>query len=214
MNRALLLLFTFISISTFAQKTTTDSITDNGKRLIQLLEDSQVEVLWQKGYRINWETGESIGPSKKSTSTHCSAFAAAFAKKEGIYLLRPPEHKTHLLANAQFEWLQTKDAANNGWVELKTVLEAQNEANNGNLVIAAYKNEDDSKPGHIAIIRPALKTVKQIETEGPQITQAGSTNYSSVSLKVGFRQHPKAWPNGVRFYMNQIKRNELKNKER
>jgi len=209
MNRLILILFTFLTISSFAQETSTDSITENGKRLINLLENSHIEELWQKGYRINWETGASICPSKKSTSTHCSAFAASFAKKVGIYLLCPPQHETHLLANAQYDWLQTKEAAKEGWVQLKKAVEAQNHANKGELVVAVYKNEDETKPGHIAIIRPSIKSNKQLEEEGPQITQAGAINYYSISLKVGFKHHLKACPNGVRYYKNKIKWDEL-----
>ena len=114
-------------------------------------------------------------------------------------------HKTLLLANAQYDWLQTNNATKEGWVQLKTALEAQKHANEGDLVIVVFKNEDTSKPGHIAIIRPAIKTIEQIEREGPQVTQAGGTNHYSVSLRVGFKNHPKAWPNGVKFYMNKIK---------
>ena len=74
------------------------------------------------------------------TSTHCSAFAPALAQLLGIYLLHPPEHSDVDLANAQQDWLFTNTA---GWVYIADVttnavmIDAQNLANQGNLVVAA-----------------------------------------------------------------------------
>jgi len=198
------LLFTFITITSYAQEATTDSITANGRKLLQLLDSSRVEELWQKGYRVNWETGEQETASSNPASTHCSAFAAAFSKKVGIYLLRPPEHKQALLANAQFDWLQTYNATTEGWVKVNSGLEAQNLANKGYLVVTVFKNADEHKPGHIAVIRPAIKTLKKLNREGPQTTQSGATNAYSIALIDGFSHHPGAWPDGVIFYEHPI----------
>ena len=163
------LLFIFISITSFAQDATTDSITENGRKLLKLLDATKVEELWQKGYRVDWETGENIAVSNKSSTTHCSAFAASFSKQMGIYILRPPEHGQILLANAQFDWLQTYSATKEGWVRVNTGLEAQNFANKGYLVVTAFKNPDEHKPGHIAIIRPAIKTLKKAHKQLNQV---------------------------------------------
>ena len=41
--------------------------------------------------------------------------------------------------------------------------------------------------------------------EGPQITQAGGTNYISTKLKRGFVGHPAAWTRAeVRYYAHAI----------
>ena len=72
-------------------------------------------------------------------------------------------------------------------------------------MVATYKNHHDDKPGHIAVLRPSDKEVASIREEGPQITQAGGTNYRSVALKVGFAGHPAAWNRQeVRFYAHAV----------
>ncbi|MFP5040565.1 hypothetical protein [Parasediminibacterium sp. JCM 36343] len=194
----------FIALSSFAQQKQTDSITADGQKLIQFLDGTNVESLWARGWHVNWETGVSTTPSRNSHSTHCSAFAASVAKQMGFYLLRPPEHGQNLLANAQFDWLQTDEAAKNGWEKVATGWDAQSLANHGYLVLVVYKNNDEARPGHIAVVRPAVKTEMKITEEGTQVTQAGGHNYYSISLKTGFGNHPDAWPNGVVFYKHSV----------
>jgi hypothetical protein len=41
-------------------------------------------------------------------------------------------------------------------------------------------------------VRPSEKDAKAIQDEGPQVTQAGGTNYRSVALREGFAGHPLA----------------------
>jgi hypothetical protein len=204
MKHLALLLFTFISFASYSQKATTDTITKDGQKLLQLLDASKVEDLWPAGYRVNWETGEPIAVSTSTHSTHCSAFSAAFAKRVGIYLLHPPEHGQSLLANAQYDWLQSDAAAKEGWQKVDNGLEAQNLANKGYLVITAIKNPDETKPGHVAVIRPTVKSLDLLAAEGPQVTQSGKVNHYSVSLIKGFANHPGAWPNGVIFYKHSV----------
>ena len=204
MKKIALLLFTFISLVSYAQEATTDSINADGRKLLQLLDGTKVEDLWPAGYQVNWETGEPIKVSKSTHSTHCSAFAASFSKKVGVYLLHPPEHGQNLLANAQFDWLQTDDAAKDGWQRVATGLEAQNLANKGYLVVTAIKNPDVTRPGHVAVLRPAVKSLDLLQDEGPQVTQSGRTNHYSIPLIKGFANHPGAWPNGVIFYKHAI----------
>ena len=210
MKKLTFLLFTFITITSFAQEALTDSITANGRKLLKLLDSARVEELWQKGYRVDWETGQTVAVSSNPSSTHCSAFAASFSKKVGVYLLRPPEHKQSLLANAQYEWLETNSSANEGWVKVNSGLEAQNLANKGYLVVTVFKNEDERKPGHIAVIRPAIKSLKRLQKEGPQTTQSGGTNAYSIALIDGFSHHPGAWPDGVIFYEHPIDWSSIK----
>src|SRR5689334_10321305 len=84
-----------------AQQPCCGPITANGERLLTRLDASGVDHLWLPHVHVNWETGEpdSTRPGRPA-STHCSAFAAAFAKQLGVYILRPPEHSPVLLASA------------------------------------------------------------------------------------------------------------------
>jgi hypothetical protein len=103
-----------------------------GHRLAEMLDSMNVESLWLAHEHVNWETGEADrggnyeGPGKH---THCSAFAAAAAKKMGIYILRPPDHGQVLLANAQAEWLHSQEAVDQGWRKVGGGRDAQAEAN-------------------------------------------------------------------------------------
>jgi len=166
-----------------------------------------VESLWLAHEHVNWETGEpdrgaeDEGPGNHS---HCSAFAAAAAKKLGVYLLRPPEHGQLLLANAQAKWLSSAEARDQGWNEIAGAQEAQSQANRGNVVLAVFANPDSHRPGHIAIVRPSEKSLSDLERDGPQIIQAGEHNSASTLLRLGFRNHPGAWPNGVRYYLHAL----------
>ena len=181
-------------------------ISASAERLARSIDSLDVEAHWPAGVHVHWETGEPDGREEKTEGkhTHCSAFVAAAAKRAGIYILRPPEHKQILLANAQYDWL-AGDGAAQGWQGLSDALEAQRRANQGWFVVATYKNHHDDKPGHIAIVRPSDKGVEAIREEGPQITQAGGTNYRSVALKVGFAGHPAAWGRQeVRYYAHAV----------
>jgi len=183
------------------------AISAAGQKLLAVLDATNVESLWLAHEHVNWETGEPDkdadyeGPGK---ATHCSAFAAAIGKKVGVYMLRPPEHGQILLANAQAAWFHAPDGQQSGWREVKTAKEAQTLANAGNLVTVVYENRDPHKPGHIAIVRPAARSERLLEENGPEVTQAGEKNYVKTSTKVGFEHHPGAWPDGVRYYAHAI----------
>ncbi len=188
------------------EKTYAASITPQGMRLAAAIDALDVEHRWPAGLHVHWETGITDGKPELSAGkhTHCSAFVAAAAKKLGIYVLRPPEHPQILLANAQYDWLASA-GAKQGWKALGTDLEAQQYANRGFLVLATYKNHHDDKPGHIAIVRPSDKSEAAIRSEGPQVTQAGGTNYTSTSLMRGFAGHPAAWErHEVRYYAHAV----------
>ena len=210
MKRIALFAFVLIAIGAHAQEEMTIPITDEGQRLIQLLDASGVEHLWIKGYHVNWETGVALKPydADPNKHTHCSAFAPAFAKRVGVHLLNPSEkaekREKGSLADYQYDWLKSEHGARNGWTPVATAFDAENEANKGYLVVVVYKSDDFANPGHIAIVRPAVKTAKQIEMEGTEVTQAGGTNAYNITLKEGFRHHPLAWPNGVIFYEHRI----------
>lgn len=179
-------------------------ITANGERLLGRLDSSGVDHLWLPHVHVHWETGE---PDDKQhgrpASTHCSAFAAAFAKQLGIYILRPPEHSPVLLASAQMRWL-TVDGAAAGWRRLPDMAAAQRSANDGNLVVAVWENPDRHRPGHIAIVRPGTPDAARLAAEGPDVTQAGATNALAMPLRRAFRHHPGAWPDQIGFFAHAI----------
>ena len=183
-----------------------EDIAPAARRAVAIVDSLNVEQRWPAGLHVDWESGEPDG--KPATGggkhTHCSSFVASAAKHLGVYILRPPQHPQAFLANAQYDWLASK-GAQEGWQPVRDGVEAQALANRGLLVVAAYRNPKDNKPGHIAIVRPSDKSRAAIQSEGPQVTQAGGTNYRSASLKQGFAKHPFAWTrNEVRYYAHAI----------
>lgn len=191
---------------------TAEPVTSAAQQLFQIIDGLDVEHHWPAGEHVSWESGVPDGKPESATGkhTHCSAFAAAAAKRVGVYVLRPPDHPQLLLANAQYDWLESEGAAQ-GWKPVGDAVEAQRLANAGYLVLAAYRNHHDDKPGHIAIVRPSDKDAGLIREEGPQVTQAGGTNYRSVALRVGFAGHPAAWEHHeVVFYAHAVDAAALK----
>jgi hypothetical protein len=176
-------------------------ITPAGRQLAGVLDSMHVEQLWLAKQQVNWRTGEPTGKvyTNSTDHTHCSAFAAATAKKLGIYLLHPPEHPTVLLANAQQDWL-CGTGTNMGWQPVKSAIEAQKLANQGFLVVVTFKSPDPKRHGHIAIVRPSTKSDEEILAEGPDVIQAGARNYTRTTVKVGFKHHPGAFENGQLLY--------------
>jgi hypothetical protein len=184
-----------------------DAVTPQAQQIFREIDAMGVESKWIAGEHVYWESGLPTGVPETSPGkhTHCSAFVAAAAKKLGIYILRPPEHGQQLLANAQNDWLAEEGSAH-GWRKLADAREAQAAANRGMLVVASYHNHHDDRPGHIAIIRPGTKTSEQIAAEGPDVTQAGSKNATSISIKAGFAGHPAAWrDNEIAYYAHEVK---------
>src|ERR1700722_5734793 len=200
MNIKVLAFLTVLLVVT-APQGRAEEITPAGKRLAEALDSLHVEKLWLAGRKVDWRTGAPQGEYNKKyeTHTHCSAFAAAAAEKLGVYLLRPPEHSTMLLANAQQDWLHDK-GTNEGWRTVSSPVAAQHLANRGELVVVTFKNSDPKAPGHIAIVRPSEKSESLILAEGPEITQAGRNNYISTTAKEGFKHHPGAFQKGELLY--------------
>jgi hypothetical protein len=182
-------------------------IDDKGKALKNFYLRLNVENLWISGQHVDWESGEPDKPeAEQDIHTHCSAFVAAACKRLNVYILRPPEHKTMLLANAQYEWLSSPEGQQNGWRAVagaNIYEEAQRYANSGHLVIATFKNADPKIPGHIALVTPAAITMDKIAESGPMLIMAGTHNFNYISLKSGFRNHITEWPEqSILFYYN------------
>jgi hypothetical protein len=184
------------------------AISPDGARLLRAIDNSRIEALWRAGWHVDWRTGQvdRPGPGGPQSATHCSAYAAAMAAQLGVYLLRPPEHPQELLANSQMRWLREQGAAQ-GWrmVDLQA---AQTQANAGALVVAAYENPDPQRAGHIAILRPSLKSRAALLENGPDVAQAGSFNSADTTVADGFRHHPGAWVAGgggaLRFFAHAV----------
>jgi len=192
-----------------AQPLSPGPITPQAARLAALLDATNVETLWPAGFHVDWRSGAPEGPrlSTPGAHTHCSAFAAAVAERLGIYLLRPPDHAQDWLANAQERWLNGPDAA--GWRRLGRLadpgasLRAVALANQGKLVVAVYFQPPRETPqgpkersGHIAIVRPSDKSPALIDSEGPDVIQAGTVNYRQVALREGFAGHKEGLASG------------------
>lgn len=178
------------------------AVTPRGHRLADFLDSLDVENRWIAGSHVHWESGNPDGRPVKTEGvhSHCSAFVASACERLGVYILRPPEHGQTFLANAQYDWLMV-EGARNGWTAVADGFRAQEAANRGQLVVAAYKNPKPHKSGHIAIVRPSEKPPSAILREGPQVIAAGEENYTSAPLNVSFRHHPAAWrDHEVRFF--------------
>lgn len=185
-------------------------VDESGLKLKQYYLSLNVENLWMAGQHINWETGQANDENAThNIKTHCSAFVAAACKRLGIYILRPPAHKQVLLANAQYDWLETSEATSEGWREItgdNRYEMAQAYANDGYVVVAITKNLNPHKPGHTALIMPTEMWPEKLAEYGPTLIMAGTKNYNSISLRAGFKHHLNGWPeNVIRFYYNELK---------
>jgi hypothetical protein len=182
-------------------------VTAAGDHLSDVLDSMNVESLWLVHEHVNWETGEpDRGPeyTGPGTHTHCSAFAAAAAKRFGIYLLRPPEHGQILLANAQYDWLASEAGREAGWHAVSASREAQRLANEGNFVLAVFQSRDAHTPGHVAILRPSKRSMETLLADGPELIQAAQHNHNKVNTRVAFENHPGAFPDGIRYYAHAV----------
>jgi hypothetical protein len=182
----------------------TNTISPQGIALSAFLDSLEVETYWADGYSVNWLTGATNGSGFNMTSmaaSHCSSFAAAVADLLGVYILRQPDVSDGGLANNQADWLLSNTTA--GWTAVPWSTNAQHLANAGNLVVASYK--DPNQSGHIAVLRPSTRADTDVVQYGPQECQSGVNNYNSTNVMTGFNQHPNAFQtNGIRYYAHTL----------
>jgi hypothetical protein len=198
--RMIACLLTFLAMPAAAA-----DISRDGARLAESLDAMQVERFWLSDRDCDWQSGEAKGYRTSTKVPHSASFVAAAGERLGVYILRPPHHALANLSNAQFDWLHTQDAHEQGWHEVKTAEEAQRLANHGQFVVAIWKNQQAGHVGHTAIVRPAEHGHQHLHDFGPQITQAGLVNYRSTSVAKGFSNYPTAWGNReVRFFAHKI----------
>lgn len=182
-------------------------ITTEGKKILSILDSSNVEHLWLNHEYVNWETGEQESSTEDlghGNHSHCSAFAAAIGERLGVYMLRPPEHSQILLANAQTKWFGSSKGKESGWRSVGDAMSAQQLANEGFLVVISYESSNPDKPGHIVIVRPSLISLSSLQMNGPKITQAGAENILEGNASDAFSHHPDAWPNGVKYFVHNV----------
>lgn len=194
MRKELILFIFFISAFFFGQDSL--KIDHCGKELRTFYLGMDVLHKWQSGQHINWQTGEPDDPEAVSgIRTHCSAFVAAACERRGIYIVRPPEHKQELLANAQFRWLNSVQAKDFGWHPIAGNIfsEAQRRADEGYMVVACAQNPDRHKPGHIALVMPADVSSVQIQQNGPLLIQSSTKNSVNALFRNAFRHHITDW---------------------
>jgi hypothetical protein len=198
------LLLTIVASLPLAQE-----ISPKGMRLSAFLDSLHVENHWLAGRRVDWQTGNPDGKKYRieGVHSHCSAFVAAACMGLGIYILRPPAHSTIKLAEAQCDWLETQ-RPETGWSLVENFEQAQKLANKGAVVIAVCRSKSGCGHGHIALVRPSLKNSDLVNSEGPDIIQAGIENYRCASLKEGFSHHAAAWKKGaIHFFTHTWKPN-------
>lgn len=184
------------------QSASASHVDNQGRQLRSFYLSMHVDVLWLNGRHVNWETGEPDRPDapERSKESHCSAFVAAACERLHYYILRPPEHGLILLANAQYDWLATDAAAQQGWQRITgnspadIYGKAQELANGGTVVVVTVKNPDPHKPGHAALVMPFERSARELSEEGPEVIMAGIHNYLSVSMREGFKNHITTWP--------------------
>ncbi len=180
-----------------------------GQKLKSFYLNMDVLHKWLSGQHIDWQTGAPDDPDAVSgIRTHCSAFVAAACERQGIYILRPPEHRQELLANAQFSWLNSKDARSSGWrpIENNVLYEAQRMADQGYIVVACAQNPDRHKPGHIALVMPSDRSAESVQESGPGLIQASGNNSVDQSFRDSFRHHISDWSSPtdhVRFFYHE-----------
>ncbi len=182
-------------------------LSERGRALKKHYDQANVENLWLKGYQVDWETGQSLKKAHHPKTTHCSAFVAALLKRNGLYILRPPEHMTKNLANAQYDYLETEKAKEDGWVKLNGMYQdIQRKANEGYFVVAVVKNKNVERSGHIALVYPMEVREQEVKENGPYVIQAGHLNGKGISLKKGFEKHYKDFSKfRAAFYYNSRK---------
>ena len=82
----------------------------------RVLDSSDVTQRWLAGWHVDWRTGEKDrGNARRAGGKDAlQRLRAAIAERLGAYVLRPPEHRQELLANAQMRWLR-EHGSEQGW---------------------------------------------------------------------------------------------------
>jgi hypothetical protein len=162
-----------------------------GAMLAGRLDGMDVENHWLPGQDVSWKTGNQVDDVPGPASNGCEFVAAVCARLKVVMAEPAPEN---FFPDRQYNWL-VNEGTGSGWVALDGAVEAQLLANQGWVVIAAWKlptaGNDRTTDGQTAIVHPTGRPVEAVADRGPQITVAGPQNHNDVALKDSFP--PAAW---------------------
>jgi hypothetical protein len=157
-----------------------------GAVLAERLDGMDVENHWLPGQDISWKTGNSVDDNLGPASNGCQFVEAVCARLKVVMAEPVPEN---FYPDSQYDWL-VNEGTGHGWVAVGGDVEAQLLANQGWVVVAAWKSptssSDRSTDGQTAIVHPDSKPVEMVADRGPAITVAGLQNHASIALKDSF----------------------------
>jgi hypothetical protein len=157
-----------------------------GRALAATLDGMDVEHHWRADGRVDWRSGNTVDENEEGTWSNSGAFVAAVGARFKLPMPSPDE--VNFLPQNQYDWLLF-DGKPKGWIALGEV-EAQLLANQGWIVIAAWKNPaaagERQTAGVVAVVRPDNKPVGEVASAGPTVTLAGQQNLKSVPLGKAF----------------------------
>jgi hypothetical protein len=164
-----------------------------GRALAAALDGMDVEHHWLAGQRVDWKTGNSVEDDGNGTTSNGGAFVAAVGARFKVPM--PASEQSNFLPGNQFEWL-LYDGKPKGWLAMGEV-EAQLLANQGWIVIAAWKNPasagERKTSGMMAVVRPDSTPVGEIAKNGPRVILVSDRNRNNVALNQAFPA--SAWDN-------------------
>jgi hypothetical protein len=163
-----------------------------GRALAATLDGMDVENHWLAGQRLDWKTGNPVDEVGNGTTSNGGAFVAAVGARFKVPM--PAPEGSNFLPINQFEWLLI-DGKAKGWLAMGEV-EAQLLANQGWVVIAAWKNPasagERKTSGMLAVVRPDSRPIGEIAANGPSVILASDQNRNSVVFNKAFPA--SAWP--------------------
>jgi hypothetical protein len=157
-----------------------------GVILAQRIDGMDVENHWLPGQDVSWRTGNPVNDEPGPSSNGCEFVAAVCSRLKVVMAEPAPENFN---PDSQYDWL-VNEGTGSGWVALGGDVEAQLLANQGWVVVAAWKSSehasDRSLNGQTAIVHPNSAPVEAVADHGPTITVAGPQNHANIALKDGF----------------------------
>jgi hypothetical protein len=154
----------------------------DGSVLMAILDGLDVEHHWLSGKRVNWRTGITEDDGEEGPASNCGALVAALCSRLKVPM--PAPNVQSLSPAAQYDWL-AQYGKGKGWVMVGEV-EAQLLANQGWVVIAAWKNlappGERTVPGRTAVVRPSRMPLEQIAERGPRVIIADIQNSNDTSV--------------------------------